>query len=293
MMEPRLTFDTNLAGIWQSRVLWGTLCEETGQKLVLVPTAAGETLRRIRLETEREWMKKLKAASREQGLDRSRTEIRRLAVRASQAARDWLREEVRRQGSAYVVAPEAGMAVAEREEEIEEALDDRAFDLTTDNGIRDRKIVVEAMARDYDILASNNVESIDHGMLRDWIERGEGRSLGVSTTILRPAMAEERLRVAHGKPIEWTAYAAARSCVTDPYDVGRAARELCELIEPLHRRGMAEVKERIRRMTEHRSELARLLEHVAKHGRSVAGRAEGRLAEAVTRSVQRDAGGEP
>ena len=61
----RITFDTNLAGVWNTRVFWATLCEEIGQSMVLTPTTTAETLRRIRFETEREWTAKLRRMNHE------------------------------------------------------------------------------------------------------------------------------------------------------------------------------------------------------------------------------------
>lgn len=289
-----LTFDTNLAGVRGPRAFWATLCEEIGQPLALTPTAASETLRRVRLETEREWTRKLKAIDREQGIGWSRTQLRRLATTAANASRDWLNEEIRKQGGVYTFTRRDAGEIEDREAEIDDAMDDRAFDLTTDNGIRDRKITIEAMARGYDILASNNVESIDHGLLRHWIEEGAGRMLGVRTTILRPEPAEERIRREHGKPIEWTVHAAARACVSNPENARQAAREIMELIEGFHERGMSELQRRIQRLTRSASDFAAALESVRRHGASGAMRGETKMqaasAAAVVRTSGRDIG---
>ena len=287
---PRITFDTNLAGVWNTRVFWATLCEEIGQSMVLTPTATVEVLRRIRLETEREWTKKLRALNAEQGLGWSKVEVRRLATVAATAARDWFSDEIGKQGAIYAKSPRPSDETVALEAEIEESIDDRAFDLTTDNGVRDRKIVIEAMARGYDILASNNIESIDHGMLRDWLRSSGRPRLGLSTTILRPEPAEERLRNALGKPIEWTAHAAARACVSNPEDTVRAAREIAELIEVFDERGMSELKSRIYRLTKHARDLARVLESVSRHGTSHAMRGERALRRAGAGAASKRAG---
>ena len=286
----RITFDTNLAGVWNTRVFWATLCEEIGQSMVLTPTTTAEVLRRIRLETEREWTRKLRALNQEQALGWSKVQVRRLATTASSAARDWFSEEVRKQGAIYAASPRRTPRTEALEAEIEEVIDDRAFDLTTDNGVRDRKIVIEAMARGYDILASNNVESIDHGMLRDWLRNTGGPRLGLATTILRPEPAEEQIRTAYDKPIEWTALAAARACVTDPSDEARAGREIAELIDVFDERGMSELKGRIYRMTRSRRDLARVLESVAHHGASRAMRGERALRDAAAKAASTRAG---
>ena len=285
-----ITFDTNLAGVWNTRAFWATLCEEIGQSMVLTPTATTEVLRRIRLESEREWTKKLREINAEQGLGWSKVEVRRLATVAAGAARDWFKSEVRKQGAIYATSPRRTNETEALEAEIEESLDDEVFDLTTDNGVRDRKIVIEAMARGYDILASNNIESIDHGMLRDWLKTLGQPKLGLSTTILRPEPAEEQLRNAYDKPIRWTAYVAARACVTDPEDTVRAAREIAELIEVFDERGMSELKSRIYRVTKRRQDLAQLLASVARYGTSRAMRGERALRTAGARAASKRAG---
>ena len=235
--KPVVTLDTNLAGVWNTRVFWGTLCEEIGQTLLLTPTAASETLHRVRLECERQWTKKLREINDAGGHGWRKVEVRRLATLAAGAARDWLQGELRNQGGIYASPRTAGEETERLEAEIDELMDDRAFDLDHDNGIRDRKIVIEAMARGHDILASNNINSIDHGMLRTWLKSTGEPQLGIRTTVLRPEPAEEAIRNAFGKPIEWTAYAAARACVSNPYDEVSAGAEIDELLEGFENRG--------------------------------------------------------
>ena len=294
-MSPRrrerlITFDTNLTGVWNTRVFWGTLCEEIGQQLVMTPTATSETLRRVRLETEREWKKKLAQINREQSMGWSKVEIRRLATTAAQAARNWLRDECRKQGAIYAQAHRHNEQGEELEAEIDDLIDDAAFDLTSDNGIRDRKIVIEAMARGYDILASNNANTIDHGMLREWIAKGGGKGLGIETTILRPEPAEERIRELNGRHIAWTGHAAARACVTDPYDEGRAGEEMAELISVFDDRGMSEIKGRIYKMMKNREAFRAVLEGVRQHGASQAMRSERMMDRSTSKAVSKRAG---
>ena len=57
--------------------------------------------------------------------------------------------------------PPPDPATEAREAEIDDCLPDSFFDLTTGNGVRDRNIVVEALAWGFDILATNNINSID------------------------------------------------------------------------------------------------------------------------------------
>ena len=286
---PLITFDTNLTGVWNTRVFWATLCEEIGQPMVLTPTAASETLRRVRLETEREWKKRLRELNREQDTGWSKTAIRRLSTTAAAAARTWFQDEFKKQGAIYALTRPNSQTI-EREEEIDETIDDNAFDLTSDNGIQDRKIVIEAMARGFDILATNNVNTIDHGMLKDWLKKPGTKELGIETTILRPEPAEERLRALHGQRIEWTAHAAARACVTDPDDVTKASEEIAELISVFDEWGMSELKGRIYRLTKSKTAFHAVLESVTRHGSSQAMRSEREMEKTTAQAVTRRAG---
>ena len=288
--RPLVTFDTNLAGVRNTRVFRATLCEDVGQRMVLTPTAASETLRRVRLETEREWAGKLKRMNREDALGWSKVRVRRLATTAATAARDWIRDEMRKQGSIYAHAPRRDAGVEALEAEIDDAIDDDAFDLTTDNGVRDRKIVIEAMARGFDLLVSSNVNSTDHAMPRSWIENGGGKALGIETTILRPESAEERLRLRHGRRIEWTVHAAARACVTEPDEEAKAGREIAELVSVFDERGMSEIKERIYRLTRTRPALQAALESVRRQGPSQAMQSERKMGKATAEAVSKSAG---
>ena len=285
----RINFDTNLTGVWQARVFWATLCEEINQKMVLTPTATAETIRRIRLEAERDWKRWLASINADQGIGWTRVDVRRLSTTAARACADWFKGEARKQGNIYTYSRRTP-AVEEREAEIDDAIADDVFDMTTDNGIRDRKIVVEAMARGFDILASNNVESIDHGMLRHWLASDEARKLRITSTILRPEPAEEHLRTHYGKPIEWTAIAAARACVTNPDDLAGSAREMNDLIKVFHERGMSELQGRIHKLTKRAGQLARILDHVRHHGASEAMRAEQEMNAKSRKAVERRSG---
>ena len=287
---PAITFDTNVVAVSNTRVFWATLCEDIGQSMVLTPTASMEVVRRILFETEREWTKTLKTINHEQGLGWSAITVRRLATLAAQTARDWFRDTLRQQGSIYANTPRRSAEVEALEAHIDDALDDAIFSDSDGNGVRDRRIVVEAMARGYDILASNNIASIDHGMLRHWLTTCGTPKLGLTTTIVRPEHAEERLRIAYDRPMHWTATAAARASVTDPDNPQQAAKEMVTLLDRFEQRGMAELKIRIARTIEQPQALRTVLAQVARHGTSRAMRAEQAMRAAATTAVSTRAG---
>ena len=287
--KPRITFDTNMASVWFTRVFWGTICEDIGQTLVLTPTATSETLRRIVMETEREWTKRLKAINAEEGHRWTKVQIRRLATTAAQASRDHFAQEMHKQGAIYAASPRPTPTVEALEAEIDDKIVDDAFDLKNDNGLRDRKIVIEALARGFDIIASNNINSIEHEILEDWIEDRGRHGLQIETRILRPEPAERALRKAHKKPIEWPAYMAAYACVSDPYDAPRAAKEIAELIEDFDERGMSGLKNRIRIVTKDAVGFDQILAYVQKYGTSRAMREERTMRSSGAKAASRRA----
>ena len=286
-----VTFDTNIPALPSVRAFWATLCEMVGQPMVLTPTAAAELLRRVRLETEREWegaLKKLRGRD-DTNIDWRSVSIRRTVTAAAAAARDGMRVEMNERRGIYRVA-QATQDVEVREAEIYDVIPDKVFDLRTDNGIRDRKIVVEALARGFSILASNNIESIKHIRLDEWIKGSEGKRLGLVSTIMRPERAEQRLREHYDMPEAWTAHALARSCVTDPDDENLAAEEMLEAMAPFRERGLRETRSNIAELIEDGDAFDAVMEGVRKHGNSLAHAANQRIEATADRAASKRAG---
>jgi len=59
----QFVFDTNLSGPRETRRFWGTLCEDIKTRMWVTPTGMSEMLRRVLLETEREWDRRLRRTS--------------------------------------------------------------------------------------------------------------------------------------------------------------------------------------------------------------------------------------
>ena len=266
-----MTFDTSMTAIWQTRVIWGALCEEAGQALILGRTAARETERRIRLETEYAWEKRLRRLAKEEERNWSRMDQRRMAAAAAQEARRTFREKLEHQGNPYQIVTKMTESIAERERMIADELEDGAFDLTSDTGLRDRSIVLEAMAWGYDILADDPTGSVDHERIHHWLTQGEGRKLKITTRLYRPEEAERGLRRSMAKPLDWVEKAAARAVVTDPDDERRSGQEIFQLIEPWGSRGMPNMQARVARMCEEKAGLERVLEAVREQGQAQQG----------------------
>ena len=235
--KPLACFDTNLNGVRGVRRFWGTLCEMARQPLYLTPTASGETLRRVQLEVERETERALKTR-RKKGDALTAVYIRRVATRTGNAARDALTDMLAQQGSAYLRTPRPDANTLALELEIDDSIPEDAFDRTNDNSVRDRKIVVEAAARGYDILASNNVNSMRRGILEQWAQT-TGASMGLSFEILTPDDTERRMRK---ERLEWVAGAALRACVRNARNASEIATEVPRMMEDWGVRGMAQIE---------------------------------------------------
>ena len=115
-------------------------------------------LRRERLETQRMWQKRLRAIEGEVHAEWGPDARRRLANVAAATSRDWLHDQLRTPQSPYRL--DAQKQPVARQEEIDERVPDGFFDFGTDNGIQDKKIVVEAFAGGYHLLVSNSIGSI-------------------------------------------------------------------------------------------------------------------------------------
>lgn len=288
--RPTITFDTNIPAIPEVRLFWATLCQDIGQPMTLTPTSAQETLTRIRLETERSWAKRLRLANDRLSLKWDRVRVRRLSTLAAQTARDCFAAHLDQQGSPYAKTPPPPPRIDSRIDAIDQHIPDVLFDLTTGNGMRDRKIVVEALAWQFDILASNNINSIDHVGLRRWIESPQGARLQLNSTIHRPQEAEYHLAKAYRKPPEWVVHALARASVTDPDNEQKSVRQMLQMMTPFARRGLGEMQTRINNMLEDQATLDHALDLVARSGQSLSMQAEAKMEIDTSSAIERETG---
>lgn len=289
-MALRLAFGTNMAGIPQTRVFWASLCELARCPFVVTETGAVESLRRELLETERRWKKNLTRAAPQLGVRWNATERRRLSTDAARAARDWLAEQLALDDGPYHRDARRNRAIDDFEEWLDENIDERIFDMDKANGIRDRKIVIEAMARGYDIIVSDNIETIESTLLQEWVGSPVVRERGVVTEVLPPQPAERKLRRASQMPVEWCAWAAAQAAVTNPDHEERAADEVLQMLDVFERRGMANIALLIERTTRTPAAFESALERVRRHGNSAAARAEWQRERHELNAVARRAG---
>lgn len=268
-----LVFDTNLCCLPEVRCFWGALCETLGARLTLTPTAAKETVRRENIETQRKWIARLKLLNEDRGRNWTRMEIRRLATKAATSAAAWLKAELSNPNGAYGIDAQRSADIQRRLTVLEDALPDSFFDIKTPNGIRDKQIVIEALAGRHDILITNNIATIDVIGLQPWIKTHE-EILNLQTRILNPMVALEWLRETYQMPDDWLTHVTAKACVNDPYDSGRAEDEIFALIDGFSHRGLDDLQTHLRQALSDHKRLLSALETVKRNGRSRASRAE-------------------
>jgi len=244
-----------------------------GARLTLTPTAAKETVRRENIETQRKWIARLKLLNEDRGRNWTRMEIRRLATKAATSAAAWLKAELSNPNGAYGIDAQRSAGTQRRLTVLEDALPDSFFDIKTPNGIRDKQIVIEALAGRHDILITNNIATIDVIGLQPWIKTHE-EILNLQTRILNPMVALEWLRETYQMPDDWLTHVTAKACVNDPYDSGRAEDEIFALIDGFSHRGLDDLQTHLRQALSDHKRLLSALETVKRNGRSRASRAE-------------------
>jgi len=266
-------FDINLCCLPEVRSFWGALCETLGTRLTLTPTAARETVRRENIETQRKWIAQLKLVNENCEQNWTRMQVRRFATKAAISAAAWLKAELAKPNGAYAIDAQDSASTQQRLTLLEDALPDSFFNIKTPNGIRDKQIVVEALAGRHDILITNNIATIDVIGLQPWIKT-HAESFDLQTTILNPLVALEWLRETHQMPDDWLAHVTAKACINNPYDRGQAEDEIFALIDGLSHRGLDELQTHLRQALSDHGNLLSALETVKRNGRSKSSLAE-------------------
>ncbi len=280
-------FDTNMCCLPELRALWGTLCETIDLKLTLTPTSLRETLRRENMETQRLWLAVLKSVNEAVGAGWDRTTIRRFSNQAAMCATRTLAKAF--STGVYEKDDLKNPSAQERIAFIEQELPDDFFDLSTDNGIRDKLIVTEAFAGNHDILITNNIASIDVIGLTGWLSN-TNLECEISTRILDPWRAVEAIESQHQMPDHWLAQVAVRAVVNDPYDSRGAADALYSLVNTLSQRGVDEIKNRIHLSLDNERVFENALNHLRRIGPSLSARSERQGKQVVYKEVSRQSG---
>lgn len=283
-------FDTHMCSLPKPRAFWGTVCESVGVPLTVTLTAADETLRREAIETQRDWIRHLRRINKDLQTGWDARQIRRLANSAAKTARDWLKNQLESPTGPYRVDRQQSTATIERQDLLDEAIPDAFFDFESPNGIRDKKIVVEAFAGNYNLLVSNNIRSIEVIGLTQWLREGPGRSMGIRTRILTPTLAVKTFRKAYHKPPEWLADVVAKASVTNPHNGAEARMEMAALIDGLAKRGIDDIRLHLRLLLENETVVRSALENVKQSGPSQSARGEADRTSVVAARLSRDTG---
>ena len=212
---PRYVFDTNMCCTSTLRAFWGTVCEAIHHRLRVTETVAKEAIRRENLETQRDWQDRLSQ------LHMTPKDVRRASNLAAQTASNWLKDELRKR-ELYSLEIQKGDAYDGRYLAIYQTLPDVIFDMSHQNGLRDKKIVVEAFAGNYDLLLSNNLKTIDTKNLTRWLAHYTS-SLQIDTVLSSPMTMLEQIEEEHQFPPYWLVTVLARSSVNNPHAYADAA----------------------------------------------------------------------
>jgi len=134
---------------------------------------------------------------------------------------------------------------------------------------------VGALARDVDLIISNNVQTLDHPGLQAWIaQEGSRLPFALKTSINAPEEAEVRIRTEHGRTREWISVIAVRAAASDFKDTNQALDEVMAMVEEFDDRGMPNLRTRILRELSDRQRLHKVLEAAKQQGKSQSARLE-------------------
>ena len=233
-----------------------------------------ETVRRLGEETEERWKDSLREVKQKSRANIREKEIQRIATTASQTSRLWLRRLLQAPKGPYVATERGDDDAHEREGRLYTVIPKDIFNLEETTGIRDRKIVIESLARGYDILLTNNNEQVKSEWLAHWLAT-EGRTrYGIESQILAPSAAYTTLCVRFGKENNWMVEVVGRASISDGYRPKQARAEVHRLMRNFAKRGMSEIARTVLDTLAKDREWKKLLALVQRHGPSEVIRAE-------------------
>ena len=182
---PRLTFDTNAVSLVNLRAFWGTVCESVGTRLTLTETAFTEVLRFERQNVQWDWEKRLRAIRRAHpSIQLDPKSVRRNSQHVAREGVEQLQNAFRDPRVApYAYERATSDKNAERHFRLLDEVPERFFDMRTDAGKRDHKIVVEAFTSNFDLLISNNINTINHIGIGLWLASGNAERLAITTQL--------------------------------------------------------------------------------------------------------------
>ena len=165
----QITADTQLLGDATSRRFLSGLWELEGCALPVMPTVALELPGNVRGAENRRWQRTIRR-------DLARTNVRykpgtyNAILRATrEAAEAWTKEELERPDG--VVAVQGSVETDAAAAALARALPAICFRSTNEENERnDRAIVAEAVVHGFTLLASENLRSIAHEQLNDWLQ---------------------------------------------------------------------------------------------------------------------------
>lgn len=166
----RITTDTQLLAYSTSRRFLMALWELAGATLTITPTVAEELADTVRHAETRRWQKIINRDYSLRNYRYSEAVFRNILKQTSRAASDWIQEELETPGTAIANAPAPSEAVLEADK-LSERFPAHCFLRTHgDNHLNDRLIVAQAVTLGYQLIATGNIDSIDHYSTNAWLQ---------------------------------------------------------------------------------------------------------------------------
>ena len=165
----RITADTQLLGDATCRQFLSSLWELDGQPLRVTPTVALELPGRVRAAEERRWQRTIRrdVAARKRRCEPAAYNAILKAARA--AAEAWIEDELDRPHG--LVAVPRTVDTDKQAADLARTMPSVCFRSTDDENQRnDRAIVAEAVVHRFTLLASQNLRSIAHERLNEWLQ---------------------------------------------------------------------------------------------------------------------------
>ena len=172
-MDPRYaTADTELLGDPTCRRFLMSLWEIGGGTLTVTPAVADELPGNVRRSEGRHWRRVLRYDARHRNHRYDDETYRAIIEATKEAAGRWIAAELAGQGAGGLTAAHPSMDTDEHADEIEARIPRECFRRPDNPSQRaDRRIVAEAAALGYTLLATENLGTIKHERTNEWLIR--------------------------------------------------------------------------------------------------------------------------
>ena len=183
----RVTTDTQLLAYPKSRRFLMALWELAGETLKVTPTVAKELMHIVEHAETRRWQKIINRDYSQRNFRYDESTFHDILNRTSRAASDWIRNELETEGTSIATATGTSDAIL-RADHLSEQFPAECFLPSYDSRhLNDRLIIAQAVTLNYKLLATENLDTIDHYRVNAWLE-AQGHTKGPLIVQIRDAM---------------------------------------------------------------------------------------------------------